>query len=242
MTSIWSGVDRLPGRAATGSGRSGGFTLVEMLIALALLSLLMLTLTGALTGIGAAERRVDARLEAADDVAIAERFLQQVMGTASARNVVAVNAAPNRAPSPWYQGSEDTLTWVGVMPGGYGGGGRHFLQLAVEQDAQGGRALTLRRAPWTPDNLPPNWSALEPTVLLRDVSAFRLRYWDGREHTWLAQWPGETRRNGPDLLPEMLEVRWAAADQDLPTLNVRVRPMLAGDPSATGIRYGPPPR
>lgn len=228
---------RIPRRAV-----ACGFTLVEVLIALSLLALLMLVLTGAMGSIGATERRIDARFEEADDVAMAERLLQQVLGSVSARTVVAVNAAPDRAPAPWYQGQSDGLSWVGVMPGGYGGGGRHFFRLALESQAQDGNALVLRRAPWTPENVPPDWSALESVILLRDVAALSLRYWDGVQHVWLDRWPAPERGANAAVLPEMVELHWATTAQELPVLVVRVRPLVASDPSSTGVVYGPPPR
>ena len=47
--------------------RLRGFTLVEVLVAMVLLSLLMLALTGALRAMGQTEERVEQRVAAADD-------------------------------------------------------------------------------------------------------------------------------------------------------------------------------
>ena len=56
-----------------------GFTLVEVLIALALLSLLMLVLSGALRAMGQTEERVEQRVAAADDYRAAVQLLNDVL-------------------------------------------------------------------------------------------------------------------------------------------------------------------
>ena len=64
-----------------------GFTLIEVLIALTLLSLLMLALTGAMRAMGQTSERVEQRIEAEDDYRIAQAFLD-----AKAFKITAVDA------------------------------------------------------------------------------------------------------------------------------------------------------
>ena len=66
--------------SATVTRRRRGFTLVEVLIALVLLSLLMLVLTSALRSMGQVEARVEQRIEAADDFRLATQLLGEVLG------------------------------------------------------------------------------------------------------------------------------------------------------------------
>ena len=76
--------------------RNRGFTLVEILIALSLLSLLMLILTGAMRSMGQTEERVEARAAASEDYRTAVYFLQEIIGRVSARRLptVAVEGLP----------------------------------------------------------------------------------------------------------------------------------------------------
>lgn len=69
-----------PGRPA-----ARGFTLIEVLIALTLLSLLMLALTGAMRAMGQTSEGVERRIEAEDDYRIAQAFLRDILAQASAR-------------------------------------------------------------------------------------------------------------------------------------------------------------
>ena len=127
--------------------RLRGFTLVEVLIALVLLSLLMLALTGALRAMGQTEERVEQRIAVADDYRAAVHFLGDVLGQVSARRFATQQAdAPSQ--TPFFQAAPDALAWIGVMPARHGLGGRHYMRLGVEPGPNGGQ-LVLRYAPWT---------------------------------------------------------------------------------------------
>ena len=111
--------------------RLRGFTLVEVLVAMVLLSLLMLALTGALRAMGQTEERVEQRVAAADDYRAAVNLLNDVLGQVSARRFPSQQAG-TPPQMPFFQATPDALAWVGVMPARYGLGGRHYLRLAVE--------------------------------------------------------------------------------------------------------------
>ena len=99
---------RPPGRPVP----AAGFTLVEVLIALALLSLLMLVLVGAMRAMGQTEERVEQRIDQADRTRVATGFLRDVLGQASARPVT----RPQAQPGALFEATPETLAWVGVMP------------------------------------------------------------------------------------------------------------------------------
>ena len=152
------------------AARHRGFTLVEVLIALVLLSLLMLVLTSALRAMGQVEERVEQRIEAADDYRATMQLLGDVLGRVSARRFTLQRAGgPGQA--PFFEAAPDSLAWVGVMPARFGVGGRHYLRLAVEQ----GR-LVLRYAPWTGAPTFDAWNQAPAQVLAAPVQALSLRY------------------------------------------------------------------
>ena len=125
--------------------RQRGFTLMEVLIAMALLSLLMLALGSTLYSAAQTEERVDARVQSAEDLRLAARFLQEALSQASLRPV----RQGNERLRPFFSGQEQAVEWVGVMPARYGLGGRHFMRLALERDVNGQGRLVLRYAPWS---------------------------------------------------------------------------------------------
>ena len=69
------------------TSRSTGFTLMEVLVVMSLLSLVMLALGSSLRTIAQTEERIDQRLSRADEMRIAVSFLRSTLGRVSARKV-----------------------------------------------------------------------------------------------------------------------------------------------------------
>ena len=55
---------------------SGGFTLVEMLVALTLMSLVMLGMASAIRTMAQTEERIDVRVDRADEMRVASGFIR----------------------------------------------------------------------------------------------------------------------------------------------------------------------
>lgn len=164
-----------------------GFTLLEIIVVMALLSLVMLGLGASLRSFASTEARVDARLERAHELRSVVRFVQSVTERVSSdkrTQDVAVGSSPF-----WFVGEAQSMAWVGIMPARFGAGGRYFFRLAAEP-ADVGQALVLRFAPWVPDAAFPDWAQAESRVLVPDLRALRLRYLDARspELSWLEAW------------------------------------------------------
>src|SRR5690606_11879530 len=109
------------GRQRSARSLPRGFTLVELLVTMALLSLLMLGMASALRTMAQTEERVDARLANADEFRIATGFLRSIVERISARK----NPTPiTQGASPYmFMGTPTALSWVGIMPARYGAGG-----------------------------------------------------------------------------------------------------------------------
>lgn len=196
-----------------------GFTLVELLVTMALLSLLMLGMASALRTMAQTEERVDARLAKADEFRVATGFLRSIVGRVSVRK----NPTPiTQGASPYlFMGTPTALSWVGIMPARYGAGGRNFFHLAVEP-VQGVPALVIRFLPWVDSTEFPDWGQAESRVLVHGVTSFALTYEDTRqiEPLWLNVW------ERTDGLPDRVRIEldtdtgpwpmWVAAMRSLP--------------------------
>ena len=102
--------------------RLRGFTLLELLVVMGLLSAVMLALGAALRTIAQSEDRVDRRLAQADELRVASAFMRTTLGRVSARKMA---PAPASGASPvLFAAAPEALAWVGVMPARYGQGGR----------------------------------------------------------------------------------------------------------------------
>lgn len=211
-----------------GRARGQGFTLMEVLIALVLLSILMLVLTSALRTMGQTEERLEQRIEAADDLRLAMHFLRDALSRASARQVPRLQGER----SALFEAASDSVAWVGVMPARYGTGGRHFMRLGLEQGPDGG-LLILRYVRWDNQLGFPDWAQAHAQVILRDVNAVSFSYLDERSGRWTPRWPAtDTRPRDP--LPGAIQVQFESGGVVAPPLVVQLAALVPSDPAGSG--------
>lgn len=184
---------------------AGGFTLLELLIAITLLGLLMTALFGGLR-LGArvwevSEQRLDdsARLQVVQEF-VRERLMQA--------HPLALADAQGRT-EPAFVGLPQTVRFLTLMPE-HLGAGFHLAQLGlIEED--GGLHLGIR---WRAYDIYAEDPQDEPQarVLLEDVERLELAYYgmkaEERAGVWHEEWQGE------NLLPRLLRVRVVFAEGD----------------------------
>ncbi len=205
-----------------------GFTLVELLIVLTLLSLVVLAMASALRTASQTEERVDARLQRMDDLRIANGFLRSVLGRVSAQKTrlpVPVGTSPF-----FFTAGPEALMWVGVMPARYGAGGRYHFRLARTDVGQ----LLLQYQPWVDNATPPDWSAAQSSVLLSGVTGLVLRYEDaaGEPPVWGPQWPLL------DRLPDRIAITVQTTSGPWPDIIITPRVLPVSDPRSSGPVFG----
>jgi general secretion pathway protein J len=229
-------VIRDAGRRVSGR-RSAGFTLLEILVVMSLLSVVMLALGAALRTVARSEASIDRRLNRADEFRVAVSFLKGALGYVSARKMV-VPAQVGGSPFLFAAGPED-VSWVGVMPARYGAGGRTFFRLAVEQTSLNGvsdSALAIRFAPLPLSGQPnfPDWSQAEVRVLVSGVSSFSIQYEDARTSpsVWSPDWSNIER------LPERLVLSVQTTTGPWPQFVIPLRPLPWGSGSGGGFVIG----
>ena len=109
--------------------RARGFTLVEVVVALALLAVILTGLISALVTFARTSDRVDQRTQAGDDVRLVYAFLSQSLGPADPR----MRTRPDDAVTlSWMQGTATELVWLGLMPARHGVGGLFHLRLGFQ--------------------------------------------------------------------------------------------------------------
>lgn len=184
--------------------RDGGFTLLEILVALVVLGLLMVGLAqGVRTGLAmwhAQARRID-RVADLDAV---ERLLRQLLS--SMPPPLAARFIGGNATATGIEGGADRLSFTGRLPTGLGATRRAHMTL----DVQGGRLVLA----WTPD---PHEALAGPApaprraVLLGGVGRLDLAYWGtlipNRPAAWQSAWKGA-------VLPQLIRVRLVFAEGD----------------------------
>ncbi len=217
-----------------------GFTLVEMLIALVLLSILMLSLTSAMRAMGQTGDSVERRTNDADQYRTTVFFLRDLLSRVSAREFYALQAAPGAGSDTsriFFDGQPQSLTWIGVMPARYGVGGRHYLRLALESDGSAQGQLVLRYAPWSGAPEFADWSAAQAQVMATQVTGLDLRYQRPDTGEWLSAWPPANLPFGIRV-PSAIELDVVQQGKPWPMVIAAAQPLILTDPGISRAQFG----
>lgn len=211
---------------------ASGFTLVEMLVAMSLLSLIVLGLAGAMGTMGRTETSIDNRLERMDESRASTDFLRAVLGRISAKRVQGLQQQGMLSAAPsafFFEGAGQSMTWVGVMPARYGVGGRYHFRLAMGS-YDGAPAVILSYLPWIDQQTLPEWSAAQTYPLLQHATGLSFQYLDGAidPPQWGSDWAAV------DRLPQAVQVVMTTETSVLAPVVVQLRVMPAGDPRGGG--------
>lgn len=177
-----------------GNPRMRGITLVEMIIALAILGMMA---TLALGGLRLGVRTWDTvghRVETESRTQIVRAFLRRTLSQATA----VLEAGDRRQPRALFEGGRESLTLVAPLAEYLGLGGLQRLELTVEDQGDAGqRQLVLIRTPYLPsgdDAVGASDDEPERHVLLKGAAEIRFEYLrdagDGTRE-WMGRWMDE---------------------------------------------------
>jgi general secretion pathway protein J len=195
----------------------GGFTLLEVLAALALLALL---LVGVYSGIRTASHSVRSgttAVERLDAVRSAQQFLRGELAQAMTQQLA---KNPDNDEPIFFKGDAHSMSFVAPLPGYLGKLGPQAQTLELVDNGKGGQRLQVRFALLPPSGEP--LPAGPPQVLLEDVREGRFQYRgldaQGRVGPWRADW-----RSG-DHLPQLVRIDLKLPDAGYwPQLTVPLR-------------------
>lgn len=147
---------------------ASGFTLVEVIIALALVALIMLGLVSALRTFGGTAAGLDARSGASLESRLLADFLRATLVRATPQPRI---QTPETGAVVPFAGSVGELRWLGNFPARHGAGGIHHMRLFAEQ----GR-LYLQYLPHPGTSDPPEWSRAPAHLLSDQLDQLRIAY------------------------------------------------------------------
>lgn len=202
--------------------REAGFTLVELLVVMTLMSLVMLGLFSAMRSMGQTETRIDTRLALADEFRATVSFLHSSLDRVSSRKLNGQQADVSPLP---FAAAPSEMSWVGVMPARYGAGGRHFFRLAVERSNSGDAALVIRFIPWTSDVGALDWSQSQAQVLVDKLVSLDIQYQDlqNQNAPWRSDW------SVVDRLPSAVSLAVRTQSTIWPEIVIAMRPLPGTD-------------
>jgi general secretion pathway protein J len=201
--------------------RPSGFTLLELLVTLSLLSLVMVGMGAALRSLAQMEGRVDRRLAQADEMRVATGFLRAALSRISARKADTPSAGPQAYP---FAGAADGIRWLGVMPARHGIAGVRHLRLRIEP-----AGLVLEHAARRGD-APPDWAGAGSLVLVAGATQLDIRYEDvrGEPSRWVDRW------TAADALPQRVALSVATPAGPWPAVVATLRRLPGTDPDLAG--------
>jgi len=163
-----------------------GFTLVEVVVALTILSLIMLaTVTGlrTLANTQGTLERVTARI---DEVRTVSGFLRDLMeatvtGEGGSGGGLALGGSSRQ--SAYFEIAGDTLAWKATVLFGEGFGGTYLVQVAREEDL-----LLLRWQEPLPMNAQVDWSQAATRPLVLGLEEFAIAWRERYDQSWQQEW------------------------------------------------------
>jgi general secretion pathway protein J len=205
--------------------RAAGFTLLEVLASLVLLSLL---LVGVYSGIRTATHNVrsgTAAIERVDQVRSAQQFLRRELAQSLAQPI----SLTDHGEPIYFVGEAREMRYVAPLPGYLGKLGPQLQRLQLVDDGHGGLRLELSLAVLPPDGQPPQPLG-EPQVLLDHIKSGSFSYrgvdHQGTAMPWAAAWADGR------VLPQLVRVELQLLGSvDWPQLDVPLRV----DPARTGL-------
>jgi len=156
-----------------------GFTLVEVVIALTILSLIMLATLTALRTFADTQERLQRVTERLDEMRLVTKLLRRTIGQA----VPVSRVKEEEAFGSYFYGDGTELFWTTPMSGP-GLGGLKVLHLAADTEGQ----LVLQIADYLTGAEEPDWSGLDQHLLVEELDSLLLAYREGPEADWVDQW------------------------------------------------------
>lgn len=209
--------------------RQGGFTLLELMLAFALLGMVMLLIGGALRMATQSWDAGETHVDRVGQMRIAENFLRQQFSQLHPWRWKKAQGAPLA-----FKGETERLRYTAPLVARAGQGGISWFQLSLESAGES-RQLVLRRLVPDPGLLGfPEFAEAEKTVLAEGISEVKLRYYgregrtaEAQEPTWRDTW------EDPERLPMLIELK-VRPEKGLAWPELLVAPMVG---SESGCRW-----
>ncbi len=217
-----------------------GFTLVELLVALMLLAFIALGLGGAMRTISQTQERVDRRMQRSERQQVAIQFLRHTLGQVSGLPRPTAATPQGETPS-YFQGTAQTLQWLGSMPANFGAGGRSHIRLIL-QPGSAGNQLVLQYKKWDKNTPNPEWPSANSYVLESNVEALEFSY--QRTHRlqgqqWQPVWGVGENTPSRQELPSAIRLQLRTTQGDWPLLIIALhQPLVNNSQSSGGAVFG----
>jgi len=200
--------------------RQHGFSLVEVIVALSLMSLLLASLYSAFGAVARTNTTTSSMQRDTQDRRLSLSALRALIA-----NAVPLTEGRSDRAQVLFDGDRSSVRFVSHLPAHAGGGGLQFAEIAVEQGTRGDRerALVLKyRAaePRLPFDVPPTDAGWSTEPLLADVDRVEIEYFGADDERSAPRWRDSWQDS--ERLPRLIRLG-VEADETWPDVVVALR-------------------
>lgn len=183
-----------------------GFTLVEVVVALTILSLISLAVVTALRTFAVTQERLNEVSSRTAEMRTVNRFLNRAL--VDALPLIRVTSSGSYS---LLQGNNHELTWAAPFSASSRLGGVMIIRLYA---TDGG--LMMQMMPYHNAQQPMSWEDTEAFSVVPALDEFALAYFDAATSTWLDEWSGSLEN------PDRIRISIAASGRYWPDMIVRL--------------------
>lgn len=191
--------------------RSQGFTLVEMMVSVTILSLVMLATVTGLRTLASTQTSLNRVTDRNDEIRSVSSFLRDALESAVVGSSSGgLSVGGGSAEMTVFEASSTQLIWKTTMMFGESAGGSYVVRIAEERPN-----IVLR---WQKTNAfgeVGDWNKASARTLVEDVQEFAVAYRRQFEGEWMSQWDGR----GP---PGWVRLRIRAGERYWPDIVMEV--------------------
>lgn len=174
--------------------RQSGFTLLELLIALAITAAVVTLMFAGFALIGKSEDRNQRLMDRAEQMLVVSQWLGrkfdglQLLGRTEGGHTVL-----------FFSGNAAGALWVAPLPERGDAGGLYVFRASPLRHESGAIDLVIEAVPYDGGSMAPDWNAALRETLLSDVQTLQWYYQDGRTAEWARKWDS-TRKEFPSRI------------------------------------------
>ena len=200
---------------------SRGYTLIEMLVAITVFSLILVLLSGGFFFADASRRASQHSMDSIEQIRQTRWILDRYLGAAQS-----VWVSRDNERLLFFNGRQDLLVFVADMPAHLGTGGLYQIRLQVV-DEQDGRQLQLERQLIHPQLFDSeDLSTTSSAALIRQVSNVEFSYFGSLKDEDTGEWYSEWLN--PESLPELVQVSIEQSTGMVDKLSIRIAASRSG--------------
>lgn len=190
----------------------GGFTLVEVMVALTILSLVMLVTITGLRTLANTQIAIDRTTERVDEVRTVSSFLRDALESAVAsKGGGGLNLGGSGLDDSFFRVLPQAVEWKSIVLFGESYGGSYLVRVALDNDQ-----VVLRWLEPPVGLQAPDWLNAPSRVLIDDVEQFNIFYRREFRGAWQDQWDNQGA-------PQLLKLQIKASGRYWPDLILRMR-------------------